>query len=262
MLEYELNGKIYTEEDLIKAAGGKDKLPAYIKSKGFKPASKKTKQPAKLDERFGEDVYKKTFGFENPSKDQFSEINKTKKKPVAKKWNEVITFEDLKGEESTVAENLNKKLARYGLTPGEATFGLNRITVRGDKNQPLYSAINRAGVETAVDLPEVVVGMDLSKEELAASAKQLNEYIRLHGNKDYIQKVKNENPDIVRTVEQKIQAPSRTQEQKLKLYNEELINQFKDKEEVVKNRLRDSGTPLTESQKKYIEAVKPTKKRF
>jgi len=80
MLEYELNGKIYTEEDLINAAGGKDKLPAYIKSKGFKPASKKTKQPAKLDERFGEDIYKKTFGFENPAKDQFSEINKTKKK--------------------------------------------------------------------------------------------------------------------------------------------------------------------------------------
>jgi len=89
MLEYELNGKIYTEEDLIKAAGGKDKLPAYIKSKGFKPTSKKTKQPAKLDERFGEDVYKKTFGFENPAKDQFSEINKTKKKPVAKKPEEV-----------------------------------------------------------------------------------------------------------------------------------------------------------------------------
>jgi hypothetical protein len=82
MLEYELNGKIYTEEDLIKEAGGKDKLPAYIKSKGFKPASKKTKQPAKLDERFGEDTYKKTFGFENPAKDQFSEINKTKKKPA------------------------------------------------------------------------------------------------------------------------------------------------------------------------------------
>ena len=82
MLEYELNGKIYTEEDLIKAAGGKDKLPAYIKNKGFKPASKKIKQPAKLDERFGEDIYKKTFGFENPEKDQFSEINKTKKKPV------------------------------------------------------------------------------------------------------------------------------------------------------------------------------------
>jgi hypothetical protein len=83
MLEYELNGKIYTEEDLIKAAGGKDKLPAYIKNKGFKPASKKTKQPTKLDERFGEDVYKKTFGFENPAKDQFSEINKTKKKSTA-----------------------------------------------------------------------------------------------------------------------------------------------------------------------------------
>jgi hypothetical protein len=80
MLEYELNGKIYTEDDLINMAGGKDKLQTYIKSKGFKPVSKKTKQPAKLDERFGEDIYKKTFGFENPAKDQFSEINKTKKK--------------------------------------------------------------------------------------------------------------------------------------------------------------------------------------
>ena len=84
MLEYELNGKIYTEEDLINEAGGKDKLPAYIKSKGFKVASKKTKQPAKLDERFGEDVYKKTLGFENPKTDNFTEINKTKKKkPVS-----------------------------------------------------------------------------------------------------------------------------------------------------------------------------------
>jgi hypothetical protein len=93
MLEYELNGKIYTEEDLIKEAGGKDKLPAYIKSKGFKPTSKKTKQPAKLDERFGEDIYKKTFGFENPAKDQFSEINKTKKKKVTcKKSLKTLTF--------------------------------------------------------------------------------------------------------------------------------------------------------------------------
>jgi len=241
MLEYELNGKIYTEEDLIKAAGGKDKLPAYIKSKGFKVASKKTKQPAKLDERFGEDTYKKTFGFENPAKDQFSEINKTKKKPATKKWNEVITFEDLKGEESTVAENLNKKLSRYGLTPGEATFGLNRITIRGDKKQPLYSAINRAGVETAVDLPEVAVGIDLSKEELAASAKQLNEYIRLHGNKDYIQKVKNENPNLARAAEQKVQAPSRPLPEKLKLYTGELSEEFKNKETAKKNALGIKG---------------------
>ena len=83
MLEYELNGKIYTEEDLIKMAGGKNKLPAYIKSKGFKPASKKPKQPIKIDERLktlAEDPYKSIFGVENPAKNQFSEINKTKKK--------------------------------------------------------------------------------------------------------------------------------------------------------------------------------------
>jgi len=82
MLEYELNGNVYTEADLIEMAGGKNKLSAYIKSKGFKLASKKTKQPTKFNETFGESVYKKTFGFENPIKDQFSEINKTKKKKI------------------------------------------------------------------------------------------------------------------------------------------------------------------------------------
>jgi hypothetical protein len=243
MLEYELNGKIYTEEDLIKAAGGKDKLPAYIKSKGFKPASKKTKQPAKLDERFGEDVYKKTFGFDNPAKDQFSEINKTKKKkPVAKKWNEVVTWEDLKAEETTVAENLQKRVARFGLTPEEKVFGVNRITLRGDKKQQLDQVVDPTGVGTGLyDLPEVVVGADASKEELIASAKILNDYIGKYGNKDYIQKVKKENPNLVRDAEQKIQAPTRTQDTKVKEYNEDLANEFKNKETAKKNALGIKG---------------------
>ena len=78
MIEYELNGKIYTEQDLINAAGGKDKLSAYIKSKGFKVASKKAKPTTKFYEKPGKDLYKEVFGFENPAKDNFSEINKTK----------------------------------------------------------------------------------------------------------------------------------------------------------------------------------------
>jgi len=264
MLEYELNGKIYTEEDLIKAAGGKDKLPAYIKSKGFKPASKKTKQPAKLDERFGEDVYKKTFGFENPAKDQFSEINKTKKKkPVVKKWNEVVTWEDLKAEETSVAENLQKRVARFGLTPEEKVFGVNRITLRGDKKQQLEHVVDPSGISTGMyDLPEVVVGADASKEELIASAKILNDYIGKYGNKDYIQKVKKENPNLVRDAEQKIQAPTRPWETKVKEYNEDLISEFKNKEESIKSRLRANSGYMSASQRKYIDAVKPTKKDF
>ena len=226
MLEYELNGKIYTEQDLIKEAGGKNKLSAYIKNKGFKLASKKTKQTTKFNETFGEDVYKKTFGFENPAKDQFSEINKTKKKPAAKKWNEVITWEDLKAEESTAAENLQKRVARFGLTPEEKVFGFNRITLRGDKKNVLGRKIDMAGNELEIDLPEVVVGADASKEELITSAKILNDYIGKHGNKDYIQKVKNENPNLVRDAEQKIQAPTRSQETKVKEYNEDLTNEF------------------------------------
>jgi len=245
MLEYELNGKIYTEEDLINAAGGKDKLSAYIKSKGFKVASKKAKQTTKFYEKPSKDLYKEVFGFENPAKDNFSEINKTKKKkaqPAApKKWTGLITPEELAGEESTVAETLGKKLSLYGLTPSEATFGLNRITIRGDKKQPLYSAINRWGVETAVDLPEVAVGAGLSRKELEASAKQLNEYIRIHGNKNYTQKVKKQNPSLAAEYNNAISPKSRTFDEKLNLRNEELVNEFKDKETIAKNRLGIKG---------------------
>lgn len=81
MFEYELNGKTYTEDDLINMAGGKDKLPAYIKSKGFKPKNKKTTQPAK------QELSSPSFGFDKKGKyasgeDQFAEINKTKKKKI------------------------------------------------------------------------------------------------------------------------------------------------------------------------------------
>ena len=122
--------------------------------------------------------------------------------------------------------------------------------------------IDMAGNELEVDLPEVVVGADASKEELIASAKILNDYIGKHGNKDYIQKVKKENPNLVRDAEQKIQAPTRPWETKVKEYNEDLINEFKNKEESIKSRLRDDGLRITPSRKQYINAVKPTKKDF
>jgi hypothetical protein len=79
MLEYELDGKIYTEQDLINEAGGKDKLSAYIKSKGFKVATKKAKPSTKTtltDSQFGFDKE----GKYTQQKEQFSELNKTKKK--------------------------------------------------------------------------------------------------------------------------------------------------------------------------------------
>ena len=260
MLEYELNGKIYTEADLIKMAGGKNKLSAYIKNKGFKPASKKTKQPKYPWEE--DHTYKGIFGFENPAKDQFSEINKTKKKPAAKKWNEVITWEDLKAEESTASGNTQKKMARFGLIPEETGFGINRITVRGDKKNMLAKRRDQYGNELGVDLDAVTVGADLSKEELIESAKRLNNYIGIYGNKNYIQKVKNENPNLVRDTEQKIQAPTRSQETKVKEYNEDLTNEFKNKEESIRSRLRANSGYMTPSQRKYINAVKPTKKDF
>jgi hypothetical protein len=61
MLEYELNGKIYTEDQINRAAGGADKAAAYIQKRGLKLVnraankSKKTVAPVKIKENiFGE----------------------------------------------------------------------------------------------------------------------------------------------------------------------------------------------------------------
>jgi len=241
MLEYELNGKIYTEEDLINMAGGKDKLPAYIKSKGFKVATKKAKQPTKFYEKPSEDLYKKVFGFENPAKEDYSEINKTKRKPVPKKPAGPIKPEMLKGEESTAAANISYVLARYGLTPEEKDFGRNRITIRGANKTMLGKSIDRYGTEVNIDLAPVITGEDLTPKELAESAKRLNEYIELYGDKNYTKKAKKQNPKLVTEYNNAIAAPSRTQEEKLKLHNEELETEFKNKETIVKNRLGIKG---------------------
>ena len=57
MLEYELNGKIYTEQDLINAAGGKDKLSAYIKSKDFSYDTQSEKELKHLKETAEKEKY-------------------------------------------------------------------------------------------------------------------------------------------------------------------------------------------------------------
>ena len=241
MLEYELNGKTYTEDDLINMAGGKDKLPAYIKSKGFKPKNKKATQPTKFYEKPSENLYKQVFGFENPAKEDYSEINKTKKKVTPKKFAGPITPEMIKGEESTAAANLSQTLARYGLTPEETGFGINRITIRNDKKAPLGKRLDQYGNEIEIDLDPVVTGVDLSPKELAESAKRLNEYIRLYGDKDYAKRTKKENPNLVSKYSSVIDAPRRTREEKLKLHNAGLEDEFKQKETIVKNRLGIKG---------------------
>jgi hypothetical protein len=241
MLEYELNGKTYTEDDLINMAGGKDKLPAYIKSKGFKPKNKKATQPTKFYEKPSENLYKQVFGFENPAKEDYSEINKTKKKVTPKKFAGPITPEMIKGEESTAAANLSQTLARYGLTPEETGFGINRITIRNDKKAPLGKRLDQYGNEIEIDLDPVVTGVDLSPKELAESAKRLNDYIRLYGDKDYAKRTKKENPNLVSKYSSVIDAPRRTREEKLKLHNAGLEDEFKQKETIVKNRLGIKG---------------------
>jgi hypothetical protein len=143
MLEYELNGKIYTEADLIKMAGGKDKLPAYIKSKGFKPASKKPKQPVKIDERLktlAEDPYKSIFGVENPAANNFSEINKTNKKPFVKK-----TEQSAKQTSTSLPFESNMVPGTYQTFDKDGTYQVSPFFANVSKTEKKKPAVKQEG---------------------------------------------------------------------------------------------------------------------
>ena len=269
MLEYELNGKIYTEDEINKAAGGKDKAAEFIKSKGYKlvDKNKKSIKQKSASNGFGEDTYKQVFGFENPKADEFPEISKSKKKSIEKynvkedaiakniakykkptykypetpepeEWKGIITPEELANEESTVAETIGKKLSKYGLIPEETTFGLNRITLRGANKNPLGKKVDMAGNELEIDLEPVITGKDLSREELELSAKKLNDYIESYGNKNFIQDAKKKNPTLIAKFENTISPKSRTPKEKLQLYTKELETEFQDKENAIKDKYK------------------------
>lgn len=122
MLEYELNGKIYTEQDLINAAGGKDKLPAYIKSKGYKVANKKTTDFSEINKAknkkiaiipgvndFGAEIDNKLKPFNFKEVSQAKEykaidvakdkVKKEKQQPVTRLRNEVLDLDGKKAKE-------------------------------------------------------------------------------------------------------------------------------------------------------------------
>ena len=48
MLEYELNGTIYTEDEVNEAAGGKENANDFIKKNGLKPVNKGIIKPGKI----------------------------------------------------------------------------------------------------------------------------------------------------------------------------------------------------------------------
>lgn len=190
-------------------------------------------------------------------------------KPVPQQKQKVepqyIVPEDLFDDEENVSKNIANKLAKFGLAPeettGEGDFGLprfNAITIRGARKNMLGTRLSREG-EVEADLPAVKVGKDLSKAELEANAKILNDYIKAHGNLNFLEESKTKYAETLRKADIKAAPKSRTFEEKLKVYNSDLIKEFETKERNRKETM-EQETPFAGT--RQIGAVNLTEKDF
>jgi hypothetical protein len=159
--------------------------------------------------------------------------------------------------EEEVSKNLKGIVAMYGLTPIETRavdkYGIDRMNA--------ITIGNKNGDQVEQILGQRV-GSFLSKEERQASADALNDLIEKYGNTNFSEEAKAKYGKINDAITKKAAPPSRTFEQKIKLWNETSINQFKEKEELKRNRLRDNTPYSTKSQKEYIDAIKLNKEDF
>jgi hypothetical protein len=210
---------------------------APISSVSKKKLWTNTPQPSFGDIVTGQKFDFKTEGQSEEYKKQQKALKtkKTKSKPinVVEKPKEefgVIKPEDLAGSEEEVEAYISATLSRYGLKPEQTGFG-NYITLRSASGDKLYKSLTREGTYIPDDLPAVSVGGDV--EELKASAITLNNYIKSHGDPDFINKSKQKYAPKYAQGVQFSSPKSRTFEEKLKEYNNDLVSKFKTKENLM-----------------------------
>jgi hypothetical protein len=268
MLEYELNGKIYTEEEINKAAGGKDRAAEFIKSKGYKLVDKK--------------------------KDQFAEINKTKKKPIPTvtpgvndfgaqisgdvkpfsfkeqgttpeyKAKQAVKGKALKVEQNKVAEKQSylDKTSEYRTSEALDKLSFdNPFSVDYDINKTspvetvvnLNKKLNRLGIEVSentfgdkLNLKKIkgVGPTQFTQEQLdqvegadfdLKDVKGMNDFVSKFGDKDYAQKIKASAKTKYPDLWQKITPPLISPKDKKEQATQSLVQQFKDIEESSKS---------------------------
>ena len=109
--------------------------------------------------------------------------------PYAKYY---VTAEDLKQEETDVANFINKRLARLGITSNEGTaFGsLDAIRLRKAKDFDMSNLNYIAPMLGAFQVLEsVAVGENKTIKELEESAKEINKYIKENGELGFVEGV-------------------------------------------------------------------------
>jgi len=237
------NGQTYTEDQLNTAAKKQSiTLDEYIRKSKVKLVEKKEKAVDKKSAASSTRVNPWDEKPVNPAdavvgpKKKVSAPVKEKPKPVVapalqkKVDGDLVIWEDLQGPEEVVQKKIENKLALYGLKPEQTGLG-DYMTIRGAGGELLGKTQGvEGGTEMAADLAPVPVGgvvFKTSKEDLANSAKQLNNYIKTYGNKNYASEALNKYGKQLRKMDSVVKSLSRTPEQKQKVYIGDLEDKFK-----------------------------------
>jgi hypothetical protein len=162
-----------------------------------------------------------------------------------------VTPEELsKGSEEDIAPFLNKKLSRLGITVEQAT-------ALGSIDAVSLSNIDKADPNLGIlaDLLKAIkVGKNQSKEDLQASAKAINQYIKQSGNLDYLSTSAGKESVAYENYAEQIQAPDLTKDELNSSIKAERLKKFQEVDD----------STSTMSFKEYRESglMKPEEARF
>ena len=170
-----------------------------------------------------------------------------------------VTVEDLRQDEEDASPSLNKKLAGIGISTTQGTsFGsLDALNFENsvDDEMELGGVATRfvgdlIGKPTKI-FSAIGIGSNKTDEELAAAAAEINEYIKLKADTNFLDKAKKRSGDAYEKYEETLKAPELTEEELQSSMKKDLVSKFS---EIQRSELSN----ITEGPKNEIVGVKQT----
>jgi hypothetical protein len=170
-----------------------------------------------------------------------------------------VTIEDLKQSEEDASPALNKKLAGIGISTKEGTsFGSldalnfeNSIDPRPTGEGAVTKFVSNLIGEPTKIFSAVGIGSNKTDEELSAAAAEINEYIKLKADINFLDKAKKRSGDAYEKYEEVLKAPELTLEELESSMKKDLVSKFSKIQ-------RSELSNITEGPKNEIIGIKQT----
>jgi len=170
-----------------------------------------------------------------------------------------VTIEDLRQDEEDASPALNKKLAGIGISTKQGTSFGSLDALNFENSIDPKRTGEGAGTSFVSDLigeptkifSAIGIGSNKTDEELAAAAAEINEYIKLKADTNFLDKAKKRSGDAYEKYEETLKAPELTEEELQSSMKKDLVSKFS---EIQRGELSN----VTEGPKNEIVGIKQT----